>query len=98
MTETPEMAEEDIAKDVLDNICNMSGVEKNIQVRNLSTRNWQLVWYYFQAQNIFLIDGQKTVVRISNRGITFHYKRKISCFKLEPRLVTGKEIFSIFDQ
>ena len=32
MTETPEMMEEDIAKDVLENICNMNGVEKNIQV------------------------------------------------------------------
>ena len=32
MTETPEMKEDDIAKDVLENICNMNGVEKNIQV------------------------------------------------------------------
>ena len=32
MTETSDMIEEDIAKDVLENICNMTGVEKNIQV------------------------------------------------------------------
>ena len=33
MTDTREMGDEDIAKDVLDNICNMNGVEKNIEVK-----------------------------------------------------------------
>ena len=55
--------EEDIAKEVLDNIWKMSGVEKNIQ-----------------AQNIFRINGKKTVVRISCRGLTIIYKKSFSCF------------------
>ena len=34
MTETALKGEEDIADDVLENICKMSGVEQNIQVQN----------------------------------------------------------------
>ena len=55
--------EEDIAKEVLDNIWKMTGVEKNIQ-----------------AQNIFKINGKKTIVRISCRGLTIIYKKSFSCF------------------
>lgn len=42
MTDTREMVDEDIAKDVLDNICNMNGVEKNIEVNNFQQGfvNW----------------------------------------------------------
>ena len=54
---------EDIAKDILDNIWKMTGVEKNIQ-----------------AQNIFKINGKKTIVRISCRGLTIIYKKSFSCF------------------
>ena len=35
MTETGVKGEEDIADDVLENICKMSGVEQNIQVRDM---------------------------------------------------------------
>ena len=54
---------EDIAKDILDNIWKMTGIEKNIQ-----------------AQNIFKINGKKTIVRISCRGLTIIYKKSFSCF------------------
>ena len=35
MTETGVKGEEDIADDVLENICKMSGVEQNIQVEDM---------------------------------------------------------------
>lgn len=33
-----------------------------------------------QAQNIFKINGKKTIVRISCRGLTIIYKKSFSCF------------------
>ena len=38
-----------------------------------------------QAQNIFKIDGKKTVVRISNKGLTIFYKKSLSCFSTENK-------------
>ena len=60
--------EEDIAKQILDDILNMNGLEK-----------------YVQAQNVFKVNGKKTLVRISNKGITVFFKRSISCFSLQNR-------------
>ena len=37
---------------------------------------------------MFKIDGQETTVRISNKGLTFHHKRKISCFNLKTKSVS----------
>ena len=89
MTESAVRGEEDIADDVLENICKMSGVEQNIQVERLWTDAKEIKSNNsFQAQNVFKIDGQETAVRISNKGLTFHRKRKISCFNLKTKWVS----------
>ena len=62
MTETPEGMEEDIAKDVLENICNMNGVEKNIQV-----------WYSLTQFEIHSQKGVNIHEHIAFIGFQIHY-------------------------
>ena len=65
---------EDIGQEVLENIFNMDEVMKSIQVCTLQEdlNSISLYLILFKAQNYFYINGQKTLVRITSRGILIH--------------------------
>ena len=48
---------------------------------------------YVQAQNVFKVNGKKTAVRISNKGITIFFKRSLSCLSLQNRYRARKSPF-----
>ena len=77
--------EKDIAEKVLDNILKMSGIEKSVQVYILHFFIFYLI--YFKAQNVFKLNGKKTAVRISNKGLTLFHKRSFSCFSLKNKYI-----------
>jgi len=51
----------------------------------------------FQAQNIFKLDGKKTSVRISKKGLTIFHKRSLSCLHLKNRneFIPSQNILSV---
>ena len=62
MTETAVKGEEDIADDVLENICKMSGVEQNIQVQNVIK-----VHIGIEIEKIIILSRHRTCLKLVDR-------------------------------